>query len=39
VEREKDVDVDENPTPENLPAAQSSRLIEFERADVISPMI
>jgi hypothetical protein len=26
-------------TPEDLPAAQSSRLIEFERADVISPMI
>jgi hypothetical protein len=39
VEREKDVAVDENRTPENLPAAQSSRLIEFERADVISPMI
>jgi hypothetical protein len=38
-ERDKDVDVNANPTPEDLPAAQSSRLIEFERADVISPMI
>jgi hypothetical protein len=36
---DKNVDVTKNPTPENLPAAQSSRLIEFERADVISPMI
>src|SRR4051812_18873598 len=28
-----------NPTLDGLPAAQSRRLIEFERADAISPMI